>query len=324
MFSLQKSSENEKIGLCETVLIVGLTKSCGVIRTQRWTGSTMVKVTVTPFTLFIEAEVIHDVVTVSNQTMQMGDEDESGDPKNKKDKEKEGKISKMIDDEMQKVIKKIQRTGVIMHGRGLSGKVGAGINISCGIISAEIELSIQLTSVVTTAPADLRATFSGPIENIASGHSDVEVPFSKQVFDKYDKDKSGEISYKEFEDLCFDLGHKLSPEELVKATKILDADGSKSISYPEFQKWWQTDDKFKNLHFGSTEQEAVSRAIKYFRRYDRDKSGTLDKKEFKRVHEKLVAEKLTTKDYHSVLEELDTDHSGTISFNEYVEWLVNV
>jgi len=287
----------------------------------------MVKVTVSPFCLFIEAEVSHETVHVGQQTMQLGDDEHHSNShkegeKEKKEPEKvsDNKVSKMIEEEMEKVAKKkIERTGLIMHGRGLSGKVGAGIHISCGIISVEIEISIQLSSVVlNTLPLN-----GAPSGDDHKKLQQEEVPISKQMFDKFDKDKSGSISYKEFEELCYDLGHKLSKEEAQVAVAKLDQDGSKSISYAEFKQWWENEDKFKNLHFGENEQEVMTRAIKYFRKYDKDGRGSRDKKEFKSGHKRLVADKLTSKDLETVFSELDSDRSETISFNEYVEWLMN-
>ncbi len=47
-------------------------------------------------------------------------------------------------------------------------------------------------------------------------------PLSKRVFEKYDKDKSGTINAKEFQSMCYDMGHYLSPPELVIALKRID------------------------------------------------------------------------------------------------------
>ena len=41
------------------------------------------------------------------------------------------------------------------------------------------------------------------------------------LFNKYDKDKSGKISQKEFYDLCFSMGYRLSPRELELDMQLL-------------------------------------------------------------------------------------------------------
>lgn len=47
-------------------------------------------------------------------------------------------------------------------------------------------------------------------------------PLSKRVFDKYDHDKSGDISVTEFGNLCYEMGHFLSPAEIEMAVRRLD------------------------------------------------------------------------------------------------------
>jgi len=57
------------------------------------------------------------------------------------------------------------------------------------------------------------------------------VPLSKIVFDKYDTDKSGAISYAEFKSMAYDLGYYISDIELKLAVKNLDKTGSGEINY---------------------------------------------------------------------------------------------
>jgi Ca2+-binding EF-hand superfamily protein len=57
----------------------------------------------------------------------------------------------------------------------------------------------------------------------------------------YDKDCSGTIERKEFNNLCCDLGQDFDEEELDEAFSALDEDESGKISFEEFMKWWLGD-----------------------------------------------------------------------------------
>jgi hypothetical protein len=55
----------------------------------------------------------------------------------------------------------------------------------------------------------------------------------RDLFNKYDVDRSGAISIKEFRRLCYDMGYFLSDAELGMDVKMLDVDGDGEISYDE-------------------------------------------------------------------------------------------
>mmetsp|Transcript_30101 Transcript_30101/g.33624 ORF Transcript_30101/g.33624 Transcript_30101/m.33624 type:complete len:166 (-) Transcript_30101:68-565(-) len=149
-------------------------------------------------------------------------------------------------------------------------------------------------------------------------------PLSKRIFNKYDKDGGGSIACSEFNSMCYELGYKLSKEELALAIKKLDADGSGSVEYGEFKKWWSSDDRFGKLQLDEQELETLNTASNYFKFFDKDGTGVLERDEFKNTHKSLVENKLTTLDFESCLKDLDTDNSGSVSFNEYVDWLIKL
>jgi len=57
------------------------------------------------------------------------------------------------------------------------------------------------------------------------------IPLPKVLFDKYDKDGNGYITYEEFKSLVYDLGHYISDLELKLAVRQLDRTGSGNITY---------------------------------------------------------------------------------------------
>ena len=62
----------------------------------------------------------------------------------------------------------------------------------------------------------------------------------RKIFDMFDKDKSGDIDTHEFQELAYELGETLSPEETKKSIAEIDEDKDGKISFDEFYKWWTT------------------------------------------------------------------------------------
>ncbi|KAJ3027686.1 UNVERIFIED_CONTAM: hypothetical protein HDU68_003327 [Siphonaria sp. JEL0065] len=114
----------------------------------------------------------------------------------------------------------------------------------------------------------------------------------RNTFNKYDADKSGCINAAEFRRLCYDMGYFLSDEEVSMDIKILDLDGSGSITYDEFIKWWQRDDRFKMLQIGKEDMERLDTFTKMFKQYDSDHSGCIDVREFKSLFVDLSKKKV--------------------------------
>jgi len=146
-------------------------------------------------------------------------------------------------------------------------------------------------------------------------------PLSRRVFNKYDTDGSGQISVDEFKSMVYDMGYCLSEQELKMALLRLDSNGDKHISYDEFLNWWSTEDRFTKLQLNQQQAEKLEKSAAYFRYFDKDGSGVLDRKEFSGLHADLVKNKLINKSLDQTLEELDTNRDGQISFNEYIDWL---
>eukprot|EP01091_Cochliopodium_minus_P010874 TRINITY_DN2980_c0_g1_i1.p1 TRINITY_DN2980_c0_g1~~TRINITY_DN2980_c0_g1_i1.p1 ORF type:complete len:169 (-),score=53.12 TRINITY_DN2980_c0_g1_i1:70-576(-) len=147
-------------------------------------------------------------------------------------------------------------------------------------------------------------------------------PLSKRIFDKYDKDHSGHIDIEEFASLCYELGHFLSEEEKSLAIQKLDVDGSGTISYKEFEPWWKNGDRFAKLQLSQDELETLRTATNYFKYFDSDKSGVLDRSEFSKLYEDMKKHNIISIPLEDCLKDLDNDNNGKISFNEYVDFLI--
>ncbi len=141
------------------------------------------------------------------------------------------------------------------------------------------------------------------------------------MFEKYDRDGSGNIEASELKDLCYDFGHYLSDDELQMAVSLIDHDGNGQISLQEFLDWWRGNGALRNLRLDEDAVRKRKEAAELFARFDLDKSGSVDRDEFVGLHEELVAKGWTRKDIDGCLDELDADGDGNIQLNELIEWL---
>ncbi|MCK6370806.1 MAG: EF-hand domain-containing protein [Gammaproteobacteria bacterium] len=67
---------------------------------------------------------------------------------------------------------------------------------------------------------------------------DVEL---REHYDFCDTDGDGRISYGEFVELLRNLDADMSEEEMRLGFRLIDANGSGWIGFPEFERWWVED-----------------------------------------------------------------------------------
>lgn len=151
-------------------------------------------------------------------------------------------------------------------------------------------------------------------------------PLVMIVFEKYDTDKSGFITHNELRNMCYDLGHYLTDGEMAMAIHKLDLNGDRKISFEEFRNWWRLIDRFSIFSLSESQTKLLSNAIEYFRYFDRNNNGSIDHQEFKSLHNDLIkngySNYLTNE--NDDFKKLDTNKNGTICFNEYIGWLVDI
>lgn len=137
----------------------------------------------------------------------------------------------------------------------------------------------------------------------------------RSLFQKYDRDSSGQLSVKEIPELLTnDLG--LSTEEAETYTLLLDKDASGSLSFDEFKSWLTSGEKLKTVD--SDRFNLLYKAVEMFKRIDADQSGSIDRTEFAKLHAEMGG-RPEYLDY--ALSTLDSDYNGKISFLEFMKWL---
>eukprot|EP00833_Pecoramyces_ruminatium_P013534 jgi/Orpsp1_1/1187566/evm.model.d7180000058655.1 len=143
------------------------------------------------------------------------------------------------------------------------------------------------------------------------------VNLSKVVFDKYDVDKSGTITYDEFKSMAYDLGHFLSDIELKLAVSQIDRRGIGKITYVDFKEWWKNSDRWTKIKLSDENFKYLYDISAQFQTYDKDKNGSIDKKEFKNFWKGINKKKtLSSIEERKMFEKLDSNGDGVISFNE--------
>ena len=140
----------------------------------------------------------------------------------------------------------------------------------------------------------------------------------RSLFTTYDKDGSGYLSANEVRGLLVkDLG--LSESESDAFSLLMDEDGSNSISFEEFKEWIQGNNK-AGIIFDPTCQkyQLLIKAAEYFREFDTDNNGAIDGQEIVKL---AVSVGISEDKSATILDAIDKDQNGKISFLEFLKWL---
>jgi Ca2+-binding EF-hand superfamily protein len=169
---------------------------------------------------------------------------------------------------------------------------------------------------------------------------DSKIQAMKLAFAKHDADGSGLLSTDEFRRLAPELGVNLTPAGLRKAFEHLDADGSGEIEFEEFLGWHFAPQaetvltvaqrreldrakgaaaRAKAADVDGVMDNVMEHARAAFRRYDADASGTISPAEFGALCYDM-GYALPAEDRPLVLQLLDADGDGEVSFREFFRW----
>jgi Ca2+-binding EF-hand superfamily protein len=142
------------------------------------------------------------------------------------------------------------------------------------------------------------------------------------MFDKFDHDKSGSIDDNEFQLLIRNLGYAVTAVEVKSLLKVLDSDGSGHVEKKEFATWWRRKDRWDMLQIEEHEKAAREDAATVFKQYSGEFQNKISRPNFSAFCKDLVSKGLTNKSEAKILEDLDSDQNGSVSYSEYLDWLV--
>ncbi|KAL3267698.1 hypothetical protein HHI36_006830 [Cryptolaemus montrouzieri] len=139
----------------------------------------------------------------------------------------------------------------------------------------------------------------------------------KEIFNAFDLEKSGNIGVEMIGQILDMLGQQLSQEDLQAIVAEIDADGNGVMSFDEFA---QLAARF--LIEEEEDTEAILRELKdAFRLYDKEGLGYISVDLLREILKELD-DKITPKDLDQMIEEIDTDGSGTVDWEEFKAMMI--
>ncbi|XP_072172653.1 uncharacterized protein [Diadema setosum] len=134
--------------------------------------------------------------------------------------------------------------------------------------------------------------------------SDAQLEEYRKAFDKADKDGSGKIEVKEFQQLVEDLGFRYIEGQL----REVDTDANKMIDFDEFVVMME---KIKPTTMSERQKE---RALEMFKHYDKDGNGLITEAELSAGLNGMYSEDEIKK----MIADVDKDGDGKLNYLEFV------
>nr|CAD7262423.1 unnamed protein product [Timema shepardi] len=137
----------------------------------------------------------------------------------------------------------------------------------------------------------------------------------KRAFDAFDHEKKGCISTDMVGTILNLLGQQLEPETLKEIIDEVDADGSGELEFDEFV---TLAGRFL-VDEGTEDAEAMQQELREaFRLYDKEGNGYITTGVLREILKELD-DKITEEELDMMIEEIDSDGSGTVDFDEFME-----
>jgi Ca2+-binding EF-hand superfamily protein len=141
-----------------------------------------------------------------------------------------------------------------------------------------------------------------------------QIALLKRAFDAFAQDK-GFIETNMVGTILQMLGHDVSEDRLQEIIAEVDADGSGELEFEEFvtlAAGFLTEDEPEDV-------EAMQAELKEaFRLYDKEGNGYITTGVLREILKELD-DKITNEDLDLMIEEIDSDGSGTVDFDEFME-----
>lgn len=138
-----------------------------------------------------------------------------------------------------------------------------------------------------------------------------EIQEFREAFDMFDMDSGGTIESHELSHVMEKLGEKPSAEEVDDMIRAVDLNGDGEIDFEEFI-------SLMRLRMDERQRDPEEDLRDAFNMFDADRSGFIDREEVRMLMKKL-AQTLTEEEIDAIMEEVDTDGDGEISFDEFRE-----
>ncbi|XP_058788855.1 troponin C-like [Phymastichus coffea] len=142
---------------------------------------------------------------------------------------------------------------------------------------------------------------------------DESVQMLRRAFSMFDSTKSGKIEKEKVRTILNTLGHTFDDHELDIMLKAEDVDGSGVLDFESFFR--------VACHFQEEDDEALQKELKEaFRLYDKDEKGYIPTSSLREILHALD-DGITPDQMDGMIAEIDTDGSGTVDFDEFMEMM---
>ncbi|XP_076679533.1 troponin C type IIb isoform X2 [Andrena cerasifolii] len=140
-----------------------------------------------------------------------------------------------------------------------------------------------------------------------------QVKMFKRAFSMFDNTKSGSIEKEKVRTILNTLGHTFDDLELDVLLKQEDDNGSGKLDFEAFYR--------VASHFHEEDDEALQKELKEaFRLYDKEGNGYIPTSSLREILAALD-DQITPDQMDGMIAEIDTDGSGTVDFDEFMEMM---
>ncbi|XP_050090487.1 troponin C, isoallergen Bla g 6.0101-like isoform X1 [Anopheles aquasalis] len=134
----------------------------------------------------------------------------------------------------------------------------------------------------------------------------------RNAFNAFDQEKKGCIGTQMVGTILSMLGHQLDDKMLKEIIDEVDADGSGELEFEEFV-------TLAARFMVEEDAEAMQQELKEaFRLYDKEGNGYITTQVLREILKELD-DNLSNEDLDMMIEEIDSDGSGTVDFDEFME-----
>jgi len=151
----------------------------------------------------------------------------------------------------------------------------------------------------------------------------------KHYFDRFDKNKSNTITYKEFSSMIkkYVKNLKLSKQQRQYLFKYIDTNNNEAITFEEFSNTFTIRDikadswQHHVLHkIYDTIRKSKDQLLSLFRKFDLNNDGKIDKSEFKtslKALNHILGEPMDLEQIDILYKTIDVDNNGNIDYSEF-------
>jgi len=145
-----------------------------------------------------------------------------------------------------------------------------------------------------------------------------EIAVFQEIFDAFDQNGDGKLSFSELKTALREAGHDLSDQEIWNAIRKNDFNGDGMLNFDEFLEM-MAKFTFEQMDEQRRDHEEIMEA---FRIFDRDGSGYITRDELKATMARM-GEHMSDYQLEDMLAEADSDGDGKISYEEFAQAMYN-